>query len=315
MISLLREEFDVIASASDGRIALELIRSHKPDVVVLDLPLLWLKGLRIGEEIAALRPTPRIVICSTATDPEIIEATRQANVSAYVFKTKIETDLTLAVKTAAQGGFFASVAPAPAMPEESGWTLSGTYVESCNCEMTCLRVSLAPPKALLCTALFGWHIDSGMFNDTNLNGLSVAAAMYSPRNASKWRAAMYIDDRATPSQSDALRKIFTGKVGGHPVNLANEMAVLLGVRLAPIKFRSKGKYRSLKIAGIADVEIEGVQGYRGEPITITNHPVGTAPGFPAELSKSKRLSYSDYGLEWDLSETTGFFAPFRYENS
>jgi hypothetical protein len=315
MISLLEADFDVIASATDSRAALDAVRSHKPDVIILDLSLPWLNSIRIGEEVATLSPSPRIVICSTVTDRDVIEAARQAGASAYVFKTRIERELKLAVKAAARGIFFASPAATPKVLGKPQWELSGAYLESCNCEITCPRVSLAPPRALLCTALIGWQIESGNFDNTNLSGLNVAAAMYSPRNSSKWRLGMYIDERATPEQNEALGRIFTGEAGGHLVRLAKEVAVFLGVRIAPIEFRGKARHWSLQIPGIAEVEIEGVRGSGGAPITITNHPLGAAPGFPAKLGKSRRLSYSDYGLEWKETKASGFFARFHYENS
>lgn len=271
-----------------------------------------INGLEIAEEAAKLSPSPRVVICSIVTDIDFVEAAREAGVSAYVFKTRIERELKLAIKTAAQGGFFASPAVTLKVPGKPQWALSGAYLESCNCDVTCPRISLTPPKAYECTTLVGWRIDYGSYDDTNLSGLNVAAAMYSPRDSSKWKLGLYIDDRATPNQKDALGRIFTGEAGGHPEQLANEVAVLLGVRTVPIEFQSEGNHRRLQIEGIADLEIEGVHGYGGYPITITNHPLGTAPGFPAELSKSKRLSFSDYGLEWNVAEKSGFFSPFRY---
>lgn len=126
---------------------------------------------------------------------------------------------------------------------------------------------------------------------------------------------MYIDDRGTIEQRDALERIFTGEAGGHLVRLAKEVAVFLGVRTVPIDFQGKARRWSLQIPGIAKVEIEGMRGYGGEPVTITNHPLGAAPGFPAELGKAKRLSFSDFGLEWNETRKSGFFARFRYESS
>ena len=314
MVSLLRADCDVIASATDGRVALDLIRSHKPDVVVLDLSMPWLNGIRIGEEIATLSPNPRVVICSTVTDLDVVEAARQAGVSAYIFKSRIDGELNMAVQTAAPGRFFASPAAKRRVSRRPRWLLSGTYIESCNCDLTVPRISLTPPNDL-CTTLIGWQIEYGSFDSTILSGLNVAAAMYSPRNASKWRLGVYIDIRATPEQEDALGRIYTGDAGGHLAYLANEVALLLGVRVVPIDFRGERKRRRLQIAGIAHVEIEGVPEHDGHPITVMNRPLAATLDFPAELGKSKRLSYSDYGLHWELTEKRGFFARFRYENS
>ena len=64
---------------------------------------------------------------------------------------------------------------------------------------------------------------------------------------------------------------------------------------------------------MAEAEIEAIEGQGGAEVTISNHPLCVAPGYPAVAAKSKRLSYKDHGLEWELSEKNGFFSPFSYE--
>ena len=104
LISLLTVEFDVVATAVDGKTALDLIRRYQPDLVVLDLHMPALNGIEIARELAKNPPSPTIVMCSTETDPEIVEAAREAGAVEYVFKARIETDLVLAVKSAVQDG-------------------------------------------------------------------------------------------------------------------------------------------------------------------------------------------------------------------
>jgi DNA-binding NarL/FixJ family response regulator len=106
--SLLAAEFEVVATATDGRSALDPIRRYKPDLVVLDLHMPALNGIEVAGELVKNPPSPPVVICSVETDPEIVEAARQAGVIAYVFKVRVEKDLILAVKSALQGKSFVS---------------------------------------------------------------------------------------------------------------------------------------------------------------------------------------------------------------
>jgi DNA-binding NarL/FixJ family response regulator len=106
LTSLLAHEFDVVATAANGRSALDLIRRYKPDLVVLDLGMPLLNGIEVTRELA--KHSPPVVICSVETDPEVVEAAQQAGALAYVFKVRIEKDLILAVKSALQGKPFAS---------------------------------------------------------------------------------------------------------------------------------------------------------------------------------------------------------------
>lgn len=110
LTSLLEAEFDVVATAADGKSVLDLIRRYKPDLVVLDLGMPVLNGIEVTRELAKHPPSPPVVLCSVENDPEIVEAARQAGALAYVFKLRVQKDLILAVKSAVQGRPFVSQA-------------------------------------------------------------------------------------------------------------------------------------------------------------------------------------------------------------
>jgi DNA-binding NarL/FixJ family response regulator len=110
LTSLLAAEFEVVATATDGNSALDLIRRYTPDLVVLDLVMPALNGIEVSRELAKSSSSPPVVICSVETDPEIVETARQAGALAYVFKLRVQKDLILAVKSALQGKPFVSPA-------------------------------------------------------------------------------------------------------------------------------------------------------------------------------------------------------------
>ncbi|HSB80663.1 MAG TPA: DUF1326 domain-containing protein [Candidatus Methylomirabilis sp.] len=195
------------------------------------------------------------------------------------------------------------------------WSLKGTYFETCNCEVACPCVFLSPPTTGECTVLVGWHIEQGRYASVALDGLNVALAVHVPGHmaATKWKAAVYFDDRASDGQKNALLQIFTGQAGGHPAVLASFVGQVLGVKSVPIEYRAEGKRRRLRIAGIADAEIEALSGAGGADVTVSGHPLCIAPGFAATVARSKHLSYQDHGLHWEVSEKNGFFSPFAYQ--
>lgn len=197
------------------------------------------------------------------------------------------------------------------------WKLAGTYFEACNCDVACPCVFLSAPTTGECTVLVGWHIDKGSSGNVALDGLNVALAAHSPGHmlTTKWRAALYLDDKASEAQKDALMQIFTGQAGGHPAALVSFVGEVLGAKSVAIDYQADGKRRRIKIAGVAEAEIEAIDGAGGAGATITGHPLAVAPGYPATVAKSKNLSYHDYGLQWDISEKTGFFSPFAYQAS
>jgi DNA-binding NarL/FixJ family response regulator len=109
--SVIGNEFDVVATATDGQSALDTIRRVKPDVVVIDLAMPVLNGIEVTKKLATSSWHPPVVICSVESDPEIVEAAKMAGASAYVYKVRIEDDLILAVKAVWGGKSFVSTLP------------------------------------------------------------------------------------------------------------------------------------------------------------------------------------------------------------
>jgi hypothetical protein len=195
-----------------------------------------------------------------------------------------------------------------------GWSLKGTYVESCNCEVACPCVFLSAPTQGECTALVAWHIDTGSFDEVALDGLNVALAVHSPGHMAqtKWEAAVYVDERASGEQEGALMKIFGGQAGGHPAALASFIGKILGVKKVPVSFNLNGKALSVQIPNIVELTTEPLQGAGGADVQISGHPLCIAPGFAVTVGRSKALKYRDHGMSWDLTEKNAFFSPFDY---
>ncbi len=194
------------------------------------------------------------------------------------------------------------------------WDVQGQYFESCNCEAACPCVFLSPPTTGECTALVGWHIDQGQHEGVDLQGLNVALAVHSPGHMAQvqWRAALYFDDQASEDQGKALAEIFSGKGGGHPARLASHIGEVLGAGPASITFAAEGDRTSMTIAGIAEVSMVTAKGQGDANISVQNHPLAVAPGFPIVVARSEGFSYKDHGMSWEFSEKNGFYSPFAY---
>jgi len=194
------------------------------------------------------------------------------------------------------------------------WNLKGQFFEACNCEAACPCVFLSPPTEDDCTLLVGWHINDGEFEGTRLDGLNIAMAVHSPGHMAqvKWQAALYIDDRASEAQGQALGAIFSGQAGGHPARLAGHIGEVLGAGPASIEFESAGKRTSMKIAGIADVAIAAIDGQGDGEVTVEGQPLAISPGFAGVVSRSEHLTYEDHGMHWELAEKHGLYSAFDY---
>jgi hypothetical protein len=194
------------------------------------------------------------------------------------------------------------------------WKLKGSYFETCNCEAACPCNFLGPPTEGTCTALAGWHIDEGAFAGTRLDGLNVALVAHSPGHMlhTKWKVALYLDDRANQAQSEALAQIYSGKAGGLMEQLSGFIGEVAGVRNVPITFKSEGRKRSLRVGDLALADIEAIDGAGGGDTVIHNPPLNLAPGEPLVVARSKRYRVADYGMSVEVSNRNGFYAPFTY---
>ncbi len=194
------------------------------------------------------------------------------------------------------------------------WYLDGSFLEACNCEAVCPCLFLSPPTTGDCTVLIAWHIDRGNFGDVNLDGFNIVLAAHCPGHMMKvkWDVALYLEERTTEAQKDALTHIFAGQAGGHPAVLASLIGKVLGVRSVKIEYSTEGKRRSFMIPNLAEAEIEAIVGQGDADVTVTNHPLCTVPGQAATVAKSKRLTYRDYGFTWELSDKHGAYSPYTY---
>ena len=135
----------------------------------------------------------------------------------------------------------------------SNTTISGDYVEARTAEVFaggCIMSSEA--ETIGRQAVLAWRIRSGRFDDVSLDGLSVMAAVSGDRNlgireiggtAPAWvRAALIVDERATPEQRDAL----VGFVKAASGVLIDEV---VEVRMAPIRFDADAHQIEVSSAG------------------------------------------------------------------
>jgi hypothetical protein len=97
--------------------------------------------------------------------------------------------------------------------------------------------------------LVGWHSDQGEFEGVGLSGLNVGLVAHSPGHMleTKWEVALYLDDRATEGQRDALTRIFSGKAGGFMEQVAGFIGEVAGVRSVPIEYRAEGRKRGIRL--------------------------------------------------------------------
>ena len=207
----------------------------------------------------------------------------------------------------------------PATTSSSSWKLQGDYFEGCNCDVICPCIFKGDPDEGNCNLTAAWHIQNGNYDKINVDDLNVAALFHTPGNMAtgpKWKAALYIDDRATKEQSDSLIKIFSCQAGGFfHIFATNFIGEVLGIKSVPIEFGINGKRRLLHIKDSMQLEIEGVTGGdENQESRIVNQAFSAVPGSDLVMARATKYRYDDHGMKWDNSGKNGFYCKFRYSS-
>ena len=100
----------VVGEADDGRQAVALAESLKPDVIVLDIGMPNLNGIEAARQIAAEHPEIAIVMLSMHSDEGYVLRALKAGARAYLLKDSAEEDLTKAIEAVCDGKSFFSPA-------------------------------------------------------------------------------------------------------------------------------------------------------------------------------------------------------------
>ncbi|MEU5806663.1 response regulator transcription factor [Streptomyces sp. NPDC047718] len=97
------EGIEVVAEARDGRQAVELAATHRPDVVLLDIRMPVCDGLTAIEPLLALDPAPRVVMLTTFGDDDNVVRALRAGAAGFLLKDEGPQELISAVRAAAAG--------------------------------------------------------------------------------------------------------------------------------------------------------------------------------------------------------------------
>jgi response regulator NasT len=97
--TLQEEGYEVVGETGRGDEAVELVRSHKPDIALLDIKMPGLDGLSAAREITAER-TSAVLVLTAFSQRDLIEQARDAGALAYLVKPFQRSELIPAIEVA-----------------------------------------------------------------------------------------------------------------------------------------------------------------------------------------------------------------------
>jgi hypothetical protein len=198
------------------------------------------------------------------------------------------------------------------------WTFKADYVETCNCDYGCPCNFNGFPSNGFCRALVLFHIRSGNYGDTNLEGINVICAFSWPKaiHEGNGTGQLFISKNTTEEQRNAIISIFSGQAKGEgPFTLfAGTFKFFLDPQFVDIQTKIDGKRSSFSVPGIIEVQSESfVNPVTGEE---QDTKIQLPKGFIwklAEAAKTKIMKISSPHLNYDHSGKNSLYSVIEYK--
>jgi hypothetical protein len=184
------------------------------------------------------------------------------------------------------------------------WTLSGSYVETCSCELMCpCNLSLDHGATYdFCRVTLVFDLREGEVEGTDVSGRTVAAIADTPKVMTDggWRLGVFVDDGASDEQFEKLVAVFGGQLGGPMAALTPLVGEMLGVERAPIEVRHDGLLHSVRVGDAIDFEVEDIVPFgvtSGRPVRFDGmfHPVGS----DLTMAEARRSRIDAFGIRYE----------------
>ena len=189
-----------------------------------------------------------------------------------------------------------------AVAETVAYEVEGSLLEVCTCEVLCPCWIGEDPDGGACLSVLAYHYDRGTVRGVDVSGLTTAGVVYIPGNvlAGNWKQVLFVDDRATDEQHDALVAMLTGELGGPLADLAAFVGERVAILRAPITHEIVDGRGTLRIGDVVEAEMHPYLGPDGATTTLRDSLFSTVPGSPAYVGKAdrQRIDLPEYGLQW-----------------
>jgi len=103
MSSLLRTDFDVVATVENGRELIEAVQRLDPDVVVTDMQMPVLNGIEAAAQLAKLKARAKVIILTMHPDASYAVRAFEAGAAGFVLKHAAYAELAAAIREVLKG--------------------------------------------------------------------------------------------------------------------------------------------------------------------------------------------------------------------
>jgi len=197
------------------------------------------------------------------------------------------------------------------------YQLEGDLLEVCDCNVLCPCWIGEDADNGTCDAALAWNVVNGTIDGIDVSGLTLAGVVHIPGNIllGNWKVAMFVDDRATKEQEEALLNAWGGKLGGPLADMAKLIGEVVAVQRAPITFEIHEGKGTLLIGGMLEAVMAPYKGPGDRVTTLHDSIFSNIPGSPAYVRKASRYkrTTSSLGLrDVDIQNNNAIQGKFRF---
>jgi hypothetical protein len=200
--------------------------------------------------------------------------------------------------------------------------MKGDWFDVCSCNIPCPCEFAQPPTNNHCDGLMAHHVRQGSYGDIRIDGLNVVVVALIDGNfwtKAKVTFGVFIDERASAPQREAIQKVFSGQAGG----FLAAMAKLLGndgrwIKFVPITFEvaTDLAYWRVEIPGKVLASAEALTGPTTPPgarVQLLNPPGSeVGPGQVCTWGKGITDQVNAGEFQWSWTGKSSKHMPFYW---
>ncbi|RFB81153.1 DUF1326 domain-containing protein [Methylovirgula sp. 4M-Z18] len=196
--------------------------------------------------------------------------------------------------------------------------LEGRLLEVCNCNVLCPCWIGEDPDRGTCDTIVAWHVDKGTIDGVEVGGNTVACVAHVPGNIlqGNWSAAIFVDDKASKEQEEALLSVYSGKAGGPVAELVKLIGSIVSVERAPIQFNVANGRGVIEIGKDYYAELQPYLDATGSrQTTLSDTVFSTVPGAPVFVGKAPtyRSKNAALGIDLDIKNHNALQSTFVFD--
>jgi len=204
------------------------------------------------------------------------------------------------------------------MNTNAKWSFEADFLQACNCDYGCPCEFSAPPTRGFCEGMGAWRISRGNYGEVRLDGLALGFAARWPKaiHEGNGTVCIFVDEKASQPQRDALLQIASGQAGGLPFEiLATTFSTVLEPRYVGFQFSGSGVDSRVKMGHDAVATMGPIRN------PVTNEPesvsVEHGTGFifqKAMCTSAEEMRVSAGELNFSWPKKAGFVTQVKYGN-